>query len=166
MGYDIEIGIQTKMGLLQCMSRSSHSALTAPALGQVPEFIGITSVLHTWGSAMTHHPHVHMIVPGGGLSEDGTRWIACRPGFFLPVRVLSRLFRRLVLEMLIAAHAAKKLAFFGVNAGLAEPQAFAAFLAPLKRCEWVVYSKKPFGGPEAVLDVLPFSGIQTTLAQP
>jgi len=116
--------------------------------------IGITSVLHTWGSAMTHHPHVHMIVPGGGLSQDGTRWIACRPGFFLSVRVLSRLFRRLVLEMLIAAHAAKKLEFFGVHAGLAQPQAFAAFLSPLKRCEWVVYSKKPFGGPQAVLAYL------------
>jgi hypothetical protein len=104
---------------------------------------------------MTHHPHVHMIVPGGGLSEDGTRWIACRPRFFLPVRVLSRLFRRLVLEMLITAHAANKLEFFGINVGLAEPQAFAAFLTPLKRCEWVVYSKKPFGGPQAVLPTCP-----------
>ena len=116
--------------------------------------IGITSVLHTWGSAMTHHPHVHMIVPGGGLSEDGTRWIACRPGFFLPVRVLSRLFRRRVIEMLIAAHSAGKLAFFGARTGLAEVQAFAAFLAPLKRCEWVVYAKRPFAGPEQVLAYL------------
>jgi hypothetical protein len=116
--------------------------------------IGITSVLHTWGSAMTHHPHVHMIVPGGGLSEDGTKWIACRPGFFLPVRVLSRLFRRLVIEMLSAAHAANKLAFHGQHAALADADAFAAFLAPLRRCEWVVYAKKPFGGPEAVLAYL------------
>ena len=103
---------------------------------------------------MTHHPHVHKIVPGGGLSEDGANWIACRPNFFLPVRVLSRLFRRLVVEMLIAAHAAGKLAFYGAHATLAEAEAFAAFLAPLLRSEWVVYSKKPFGGPEAVLAYL------------
>jgi hypothetical protein len=116
--------------------------------------IGITSVLHTWGSAMTHHPHVHMIVPGGGLSEDGHRWIACRPNFFLPVRVLSRLFRRRVIEMLVAAHEAGKLAFFGAHASLVQAQAFAEFLVPLKRSEWVVYSKKPFAGPEAVLTYL------------
>ena len=103
---------------------------------------------------MTHHPHVHMIVPGGGLSSDGNRWIACRPNFFLPVRVLSRLFRRRVIEMLIAAHAASKLVFYGAHGGLADADAFAAFLAPLKRCEWVVYSKKPFSGPEAVLTYL------------
>ena len=116
--------------------------------------VGITSVLHTWGSAMTHHPHVHMIVPGGGLSGDGSKWITCRPNFFLPVRVLSRLFRRRAIEMLIAAHAAGKLLFYGAHAGLADPDAFATFLAPLRRCEWVVYSKKPFGGPEAVLAYL------------
>jgi hypothetical protein len=116
--------------------------------------IGITSVLHTWGSAMTHHPHVHMIVPGGGLSQDGERWIACRPNFFLPVRVLSRLFRRLVIEMLEAAHEAGKLTFFGAHASLAQAQAFAEFLVPLRRSEWVVYSKKPFAGPEAVLAYL------------
>jgi hypothetical protein len=95
-----------------------------------------------------------MIVPGGGLSDDGGTWIACRPNFFLPVRVLSRLFRRLVIEMLIAAHDAGKLTFFGKHAALAEAQAFAALLAPLRRSEWVVYSKKPFGGPEAVLAYL------------
>ena len=117
--------------------------------------IGITSVLHTWGSAMTHHPHVHMIVPGGGLSDDGTKWIACRPDFFLPVRVLSRLFRRLVVEMLIAAHADQQTRRSSAqHAGPAEADAFAAFLAPLKRAEWVVYAKKPFGGPEAVLAYL------------
>jgi hypothetical protein len=116
--------------------------------------IGITSVLHTWGSAMTHHPHVHMIVPGGGLSEDGTRWIACRPNFFLAVRVLSRLFRRLVLQMLIVAHETGRLQFSGAHAALADTNAFAAFLVPLRRSEWVVYSKKPFGGPEAVLAYL------------
>jgi len=116
--------------------------------------VGITSVLHTWGSAMTHHPHVHMIVPGGGLSDDGERWIACRPEFFLPVRVLSRLFRRLVIEMLLAAHDAGKLAFFGAHAALNAADPFAAFLAPLGRSEWVVYAKRPFGGPEAVLAYL------------
>src|SRR5438034_1947430 len=116
--------------------------------------IGITAVLHTWGSAMTHHPHIHMIVPGGGLSEDGSRWVSCRPSFFLPVRVLSRLFRRLFLEQLVAAHQAGRLQFFGQHAALADTAAFTAFLAPLRRAEWVVYSKKPFGGPEAVLAYL------------
>jgi len=116
--------------------------------------IGITAVLHTWGSAMTHHPHVHMIVPGGGISLDDTRWVSCRPGFFLPVRVLSRLFRRLFLGKLLAAHQAGRLAFFGDQAPLAKPRAFAAFLAPLRETEWVVYAKKPFGGPQAVLAYL------------
>jgi len=116
--------------------------------------IGITAVLHTWGSALTHHPHLHMIVPGGGLSEDGERWIACRPAFFLPVRVLSRLFRRLFLQMFAAAHAANRLAFFGDHVALADKKAFAAFLSPLRKAEWVVYAKKPFGGPQAVLAYL------------
>ena len=116
--------------------------------------VGITSVLHTWGSAMTHHPHVHMIVPGGGISLDGERWVACRPGFFLPVRVLSRLFRRLLLERLRAAHLAGHLKFFGNHAALVDPQAFATYLAPLRRAEWVVYAKRPFGGPQAVLAYL------------
>jgi hypothetical protein len=116
--------------------------------------IGLTAVLHTWGSALTHHPHVHMIVPGGGLSLDGERWVPCRPGFFLPVRVLSRLFRRLFLEQLTAAHAAGRLRFFGDHTPLAERHAFAAYLAPLRKIEWVVYSKRPFGGPEAVLAYL------------
>jgi hypothetical protein len=116
--------------------------------------IAITSVLHTWGSAMTHHPHVHMIVPGGGLAGDGQRWIAARPKFFLPVLVLSKLFRRLMLEKLAAAHKADKLAFFGAHAHLADTKAFAAFLAPLKRMRWFVYAKRPFAGPEAVLAYL------------
>jgi hypothetical protein len=116
--------------------------------------VGVTSVLHTWGSALTHHPHVHMIVPGGGISLDGERWVSCRPGFFLPVRVLSRLFRRLFLEKLLAAHQAGRLKFFGNHAPLADAQAFAAYLAPLRKTEWVVYSKRPFGGPEAVLAYL------------
>ena len=116
--------------------------------------IGITSVLHTWGSALTHHPHVHMIVPGGGISLDGERWVACRKGFFLPVRVLSRLFRRLFLEKLVAAHQAGRLSFFGDHIHLADAQSFAAYLAPLRKAEWVVYAKRPFGGPEAVLAYL------------
>ncbi|MET4292408.1 hypothetical protein ABIB06_002113 [Bradyrhizobium sp. LB8.2] len=116
--------------------------------------VGITSVLHTWGSALTHHPHVHMIVPGGGISLDGQRWVSCRPGFLLPVRVLSRLFRRLFLEKLMASHAAGRLHFFGNHAPLADAQAFAAYLAPLRKTEWVVYAKRPFGGPEAVLAYL------------
>jgi len=116
--------------------------------------IGMTSVLHTWGSALTHHPHVHMIVPGGGISLDGSRWVSCRPGFFLPVRVLSRLFRRLFLKALTAAHAAGRLSFFGAHTSLGNMQSFAAFLAPLRDTEWVVYSKRPFGGPEAVLAYL------------
>jgi len=116
--------------------------------------IGITAVLHTWGSTMTHHPHVHMIVPGGGISLDGKNWVSCRPGFFLPVRVLSRLFRRLFLEKLVAAYQAGGLKFFGDHAPLAERKAFSAYLAPLRRSEWVVYSKRPFGGPEAVLAYL------------
>ncbi len=116
--------------------------------------IGMTSVLHTWGSAMTHHPHVHVIVPGGGLSPDGKRWKSCRPGFFLPVKVLSRLFRRLFLEGLAKLHQAGKLRFFGDLAKLANPEAFAAYLAPLCKTNWIVYAKPPFGGPEAVLAYL------------
>jgi Zn finger protein HypA/HybF involved in hydrogenase expression len=116
--------------------------------------IGATLVLHTWGSALTHHPHVHGIVPGGGLSLDGERWIACKPGFFLPVRVLSRLFRRRFLEALEAAHRDERLRFFGEHAALAKATVFAAWLAPLRACEWVVYAKRPFAGPEAVLAYL------------
>ena len=116
--------------------------------------VGMTSVLHTWGSALTHHPHVHMIVPGGGLSPDGKRWVSCRTGFFLPVRVLSRLFRRLFLEGLLALHHAGKLAFFSDLAHLADSEAFANWIAPLRKAEWVVYAKPPFGGPEAVLAYL------------
>jgi hypothetical protein len=116
--------------------------------------LGLTAVLHTWGSAMTHHPHVHIIATGGGLSPDGTRWITCKPGFFLPVRVLSRLFRRLFLDKLRQAHADGALSFFHALAPLANESAFAACLAPLRRSEWVVYAKRPFGGPEAVLAYL------------
>ena len=116
--------------------------------------IGATLVLHTWGSALTHHPHVHGIVPGGGLAPDGKSWIACRPGFFLPVRVLSRLFRRRFLEKLAAAHGADQLQFFGEHQGLADAQTFSDWIKPLRHCEWVVYAKRPFAGPAAVLAYL------------
>ena len=115
--------------------------------------IGMTAVLHTWGQNLFHHPHVHCIVPGGGLSPEG-RWIACRPGFFLPVRVLSRLYRRLFLKRLQTTFDTGKLAFFGELAALAVPAAFAAYLRPLRRIESVVYAKRPFGGPGQVLDYL------------
>jgi len=116
--------------------------------------LGITAVLHTWGSALTHHPHIHCIVPGGGLSLDGERWVACKSGFFLPVRVLSRLFRRLLLEKLSAAHHAGRLQFFGTHQPLTDATAFAGYLAPLRTIDWVVYAKRPFAGPEAVLAYL------------
>ena len=116
--------------------------------------IGFMSVLHTWGSALTHHPHVHMVVPGGGLSRDGSKWIACRPRYFLTVEVLSALFRRLFLEMLLAAHDAGQLQFFGDHARLADKAAFKAYLTPLRKIDWVVYAKEPFAGPEEVLRYL------------
>ena len=116
--------------------------------------IGFTSVLHTWGSAMTHHPHVHMIVPGGGLSIDGSRWVAATPGFFLPGRVLSDLFRGLMLGKLLAAHAAGRLQLFGPHAHLANARAFRAFLAPLRSKRWYIYAKRPFAGPKAVIAYL------------
>ena len=116
--------------------------------------IGITAVLHTWGSAMTHHPHIHMIVPGGGISLDGERWVSSRPAFLLPVRVLSKLFRRLFLTRLLELHAAGSLNFFGDHAGLREERAFLRLIASLRKKNWVVYAKPPFGGPEAVLAYL------------
>jgi hypothetical protein len=116
--------------------------------------IGITAVLHTWGSAMTHHPHVHMIVPGGGVSFDGRRWVSSRPAFLLPVRVLGALFRRQFLTRLIGLYEAGKLVLFGDQADLADPRRFLRHLAPLRKKRWVVYAKAPFGGPESVLAYL------------
>jgi hypothetical protein len=113
--------------------------------------LGFTAVLHTWGSAMTHHPHLHCIVPGGGLSPDG-HWLSCKSGFFLPVRVLSRLFRRVFLEQLIGAH--ERLEFYGQLQHLADAAAFTEYLAPSRRVEWAVYAKRPFSGPQAVLAYL------------
>jgi len=116
--------------------------------------IGITAVLHTWGSALTHHPHVHMIVPGGGIAPSGDRWVSSRPAFLLPVRVLGALFRRLFLTRLTALHQAGRLAFFGAMAHLADRRAFLRHLAPVRKRRWVVYAKPPFAGPEAVLAYL------------
>ena len=116
--------------------------------------VGLTLVLHTWGSAMTHHPHVHGIVPGGGLSTDGKRWVSCQPGFFLSVRVLSRLFRRLFLERLYQAYRSGELRFFGEHRSLANTRNFDHWITPLRKIEWVVYAKPPFAGPEAVLAYL------------
>ncbi len=116
--------------------------------------LGLTAVLHTWGSGLTHHPHLHCIVPGGGLSLDGQRWVACRPSFFLPVRVLSRLFRRLFLEQMAELHANGQLSFFGKLHTLEKPQAFTDFLSPLRNTEWVVDARAPFAEPGAVLEYL------------
>jgi len=114
--------------------------------------IGFFAVLHTWGQNLLHHPHLHCVVTGGGLSADGSRWISCRPGFFLPVGVLSRLFRRLFLEYLLKAFDAGKLEFFSSLELLRDRSSFLDYLAPLREAEWVVYAKRPFAGPEQVLD--------------
>jgi putative transposase len=151
-----DIAYQNKAVIYNLLFKASAETLTTIAADpkHLGARIGVLSVLHTWGSALTHHPHVHMIVPGGGISLDGEKWLSCRPGFFLPVRVLSRLFRRLFLEKLVAAHQAGELQFFGNHAALTDAQAFAAYLAPLRNSEWVVYSKRPFGGPKEVLRYL------------
>jgi len=151
-----DIAYQNKAVIYDILFKAAAEALVTIAADpkHLGARVGLTAVLHTWGSALTHHPHVHIIVPGGGISLDGQRWIPCRPGFFLPVRVLSRLFRRLFLARLVAAHDAERLRFFGDHARLAERDAFTAYLAPLRKAEWVVYAKKPFGGPEAVLAYL------------
>jgi hypothetical protein len=134
------------------------AAQTLLTIGADPKHLGArlgaTLVLHTWGSALTHHPHVHGIVPGGGLCAEGTHWVPCRRGFFLSVRVLSRLFRRRFLEALDQLHRSGRLQFFGEHAALADARTFAAWLAPLQQCEWVVYAKRPFAGPAAVLAYL------------
>jgi hypothetical protein len=151
-----DIAYQNKAVIYDLLFKASSEAMLTIAADRkhLGARIGITSVLHTWGSAMTHHPHVHMIVPGGGLAPDGSRWISCKPNFLLPVRVLSKLFRRLMLEKLAAAHQAGQLRFFGTYAHLADAKAFAAFLAPLRKKRWFVYAKRPFAGPKAVLAYL------------
>ena len=151
-----DIAYQNKRVVYDLLFKASSQAMQTIAAD--PRHLGakiaITSVLHTWGSAMTHHPHGHMIVPGGGLSKDGERWIACRKGFLLPVRALSKLFRRLMLEKLTAAHASGKLNFYGAHVHLADGQAFKRLLRPCRRRKWFVYAKRPFAGPKAVLAYL------------
>jgi hypothetical protein len=151
-----DIAYQNKAVIYDALFKASSEALLTIAADpkHLGARIGVTAVLHTWGSAMTHHPHVHMIVPGGGIARDGSKWVACKPGFFVPVRVLSKLFRRLMLEKLEAAHAVGRLTFFGGHAGLGDPNAFAAYLAPLRKKNWFVYAKPPFAGPQAVLAYL------------
>jgi hypothetical protein len=151
-----EITFQNKAAVYGILFRAAAETLSTIAADprHLGAEIGFIAVLHTWGQNLQHHPHVHCLVPGGGLSLDGTRWISCRPGFFLPVRVLSRLFRRLFLEKLAAAFEAGKLGFFGTLAGLADPAMFARLMAALRRREWVVYAKRPFADPEAVLAYL------------
>jgi hypothetical protein len=149
------IALQNKAVVYDILFKAA--AETVRTIGADPKYLGaetgMIAILHSWGQTLTHHPHVHCIVPGGGLAPDG-RWVACRPGFFLPVHVLSRLYRRLFLERLFEAFDAGKLNFFGDLAALAAPAAFARYLAPLRRIAWVVYVKRPFGGAEQVLDYL------------
>lgn len=151
-----DIAHQNKREVYNLLMRAS--ADTVLKIAADPKHLGaragLISVLHTWGSAMTHHPHVHMIVPGGGLSVDGAKWIASRKNFFLSVRVLSRLYRRLILDGLIKLHKAGDLQFFGDHAYFVDMTMFAAILAPLRKIDWVVYAKEPFAGPRAVLAYL------------
>jgi putative transposase/transposase-like zinc-binding protein len=151
-----EIAFQNKQTVYAILFRTAAETLRRIAANpkHLGAEIGLVAVLHTWGQTLQHHPHVHCVVPGGGPSPDGTRWIGCRPGFFLPVRVLSRLFRRLFLDELRAAFEAGQLGFFNDLAHLAEPASFARRLSDLRRTEWVVYAKPPFGGPEQVLAYL------------
>src|SRR6476646_2677841 len=151
-----EIAFQNKSVVYAILFRTAAETLATIAANprHLGAKLGMTMVLHTWGQTLQHHPHVHCVVPGGGPSFDGTRWVACRTGFFLPVRVLSRLFRRLFLRELENAFGAGRLRFFGKLGNLAKPQAFARRLGDLRRINWVVYAKPPFGGPEQVLAYL------------
>jgi len=150
------IAFHNKAAVYDLLFRTAAETLTIIAADpkHLGARIGLTAVLHTWGSALTHHPHIHVIAPGGGLSPHHSRWIACKPGFFLPVRVLSRLFRRLFLEGLATLKEAGRLVFFGDLAPLADRPAFDAAIAPLRRSDWFVYAKRPFAGPQAVLAYL------------
>ena len=151
-----DIAYQNKSMIYNILFRAAAETLRTIAADpkHLGARIGVTMVLHTWGSAMTHHPHVHCVVPGGGVSNDGQRWIPCRPGFFLPVRVLSRLFRRLFLEQLLLAYNAGQLQFFGQHRSLHNPQTFDNYLQPVRNIDWVVYAKRPFAGPKSVLAYL------------
>jgi len=151
-----EIAFQNKAVVYAILFRCAAETLATIAADpkHLGAQLGVTAALHTWGQTLQHHPHLHCVVPGGGPSLDGTSWVACRPGFFLPVRVLSRLFRRLFLQELQAAFAAGQFGFFGDLAHLADPRAFTQRLDQLRRTDWVVYAKPPFGGPEQVLAYL------------
>ena len=151
-----EIAFQNKAIVYGILFKAAAETLRAIAADpkHLGAEIGLVAVLHTWGQSLHHHPHVHCVVPGGGPSPDGTRWVSCRPGFFLPVRVLSRLYRRLFLESLQAAFEAGELGFFGELAHVREPAAFAKLIGQMSQIEWVVYAKPPFGGPEQVLAYL------------
>jgi hypothetical protein len=151
-----DIAYQNKAAIYDLLFKASSETMLTIAADRrrLGARIGMLSVLHTWGSALNHHPHVHMIVPGGGFSLDGKRWISCRPRYLFPIEVLSCLFRRLVLEKLTVAHAAGELQFFGKHAKLTDSKAFAAYLRPLRDSDWVVYCKDPFGGPQEVLRYL------------
>ena len=151
-----EIAFQNKATVYTILFRTAAETLRTIAADpkNLGAEIGFLAVLHTWGQNLHHHPHVHCVVPGGGPSLDHTRWVACRPGFFLPVRVLSRLFRRLFLDALHDAFAAGELRFIGGLAGLAQPAAFGRRRRELRRVGWVVYAKPPFGGPAQVLAYL------------
>jgi hypothetical protein len=151
-----EIAFQNKAVVYAILFRAAAETLRTIAADpkHLGAEIGLVAVLHTWGQNLHHHPHVHCVVPGGGPSPDTTRWVSCRPGFFLPVKVLSRLYRRLFLTLLQAAFDDRKLQFFGSLASLATPAAFDARLRPLRATPWVVYVKRPFGGPEQVLSYL------------
>ncbi len=151
-----DIAAQNKAAVYDLLFRAASQTMLTIAADRrhLGARIGITAVLHTWGSALTHHPHIHMIVPGGGISLDGERWVSSQPAFLLPVRVLSKLFRRLFLTRLIELHAAGRLRFFGALAGLAERSAFLRRMAIVRKKNWVVYAKPPFAGPAAVLAYL------------
>ncbi|HMI12679.1 MAG TPA: IS91 family transposase [Bradyrhizobium sp.] len=151
-----DIAYQNKAVIYDLLFTTSAETMTTIAADpkHLGARIGLISVLHTWGSTMTHHPHVHMIVPGGGISLDGKRWVSCRPRFFLAAPVLSCLFQGLFLHKLLAAHRTGRLKFFGAHAHLNNTRAFAAYLAPLHKTKWYVYGKRPFGGPKAVLAYL------------
>src|SRR5689334_8348821 len=151
-----EIAFQNKAAVYAILFTAAAEALSTIAADprHLGAEIGFVAVLHTWGQNLQHHPHIHCVVPGGGLSMDGTRWVSCRTGFFLPVRVLSRLFRRLFLEKLQAAFDTGRLAFFGALARLADGADFTRCLAELRRMEWVVYAKRSFASPAAVLAYL------------
>jgi hypothetical protein len=150
------IAYQNKAAVYGLLFKTAARTLTTIAADpkHLGAEIGLTAVLHTWGQNLDHHPHVHCIVPGGGISPDGERWISCRPGFFLPVRVLSRLFRRLFLDGLIALFDSGQLQFFNDLAAYSDRAAFVSRLAPLRNREWVVFAKRPFAGPEQVLAYL------------